>query len=75
MISVVMLRSRSRVFGKGAGCTGLLASVITLGLFVPVIGLYISIFSLLFYAIWLGLVARGLFQLGHGVLPQMPHRN
>ncbi len=75
MISAVMLRSRSGVFGKGAAYTGILASVITLGLFVPVIGLYVSIFSLLFYAIWLGLVARGLFQLGHGVLPQMANRN
>ena len=31
MISAVMLRSRSRVFGKGAAYTGLLASAITLG--------------------------------------------
>ncbi len=75
MISVVMLRSRSRVFGKGAAYTGILASVITLGLFVPVIGLYVSIFSLLFYAIWLGLVARGLFQISHGVLPEAADRS
>jgi len=75
LISAAMLRSRSCVFGKGAAYTGLLASVITLGLFVPVIGLYVSIFSLLFYAIWLGLVARGLFQLRHGVLPEAADRS
>ncbi len=75
MISAVMLQSRSRVFGKGAAYTGILASVITLGLFVPVIGLYISIFSLLFYAIWLGLVARSLFQLGHGSLSEAADRS
>src|SRR5574341_267627 len=62
MTSAVMLRSKN--FSRVTAYAGILASVITLDLFVPVIGLYISVFSLLFYAIWLSLIARRLFQLG-----------
>jgi hypothetical protein len=62
MMSAAMLRSST--FNKGTAFTGILASLITLGLFVPKIGLYISIFSLIPYAIWLILVARRFFLLG-----------
>ena len=43
---------------------GLLANVIALGLYVPVIGIYISIFSVLFLEIFYILVARRFFQMG-----------
>ncbi len=47
--------------------TGILAGVIGFGLYVPTIGIYISIFSVVFMAIWYILIARSLFQLGQGV--------
>jgi hypothetical protein len=64
LISIMMWQDHTCLFGKRCAGIGIAASLITLGLFVPVIGLYISIFSVLFYAPWLGLVARGLFKLG-----------
>jgi hypothetical protein len=62
IMSIVMLNSG--IFSKRTATAGILASLITLGLFVPKIGLYISIFSLIPYAIWLILVARRFFLLG-----------
>jgi len=61
-ISAVMLRSV--LFGKVAACAGILANVIGLGLYVPVVGIYITVFSVLFLWIWYILIARRLFQLG-----------
>ncbi|MFC2032683.1 hypothetical protein ACFLUS_04930 [Chloroflexota bacterium] len=61
-ISVVMLRSN--IFGKVTAYLGIAANVIALGLYVPTIGVYISIFSVLFLWVWYILIARKLFQLG-----------
>lgn len=63
IIPIVMLQSQ--VFGRGTAYLGLLANVIALGLYVPTIGLYISIFSVLFLDIFYSLVARRLFQMSH----------
>ncbi|MDP2755196.1 MAG: hypothetical protein Q8P40_12515 [Nitrospirota bacterium] len=65
IISVVMLRSN--IFGKVTAYMGILAGVIGFGLYVPAIGIYISIFSVVFIAIWYILIARRLFQLGQGI--------
>jgi hypothetical protein len=65
IISVVMLRSN--IFSKVTAYMGILAGVIGFGLYVPTIGIYISIFSVVFMAIWYILIARSLFQLGQGV--------
>jgi hypothetical protein len=62
IIPVVMLRSG--LFSKSTTYTGLLANIIALGLYVPVVGIYISIFSVLFLAIFYLLAARRLFQMG-----------
>jgi fumarate reductase subunit D len=62
IFSAVMLRSN--IFSKVTAYAGILAGVIALGLFVPKIGIFISIFSILFYEIWYILIARRLFQLG-----------
>ena len=75
IISVVMLQDRSRIFGKSTAYLGILANVIALGLYVPKIGAYISIFSVVFLWIWYILLARRLFQLGHGALPQVANQN
>ena len=75
IISAVMLQDRSRVFGKSTAYLGILANVIALGLFVPKVGVYISIFSVVFLWIWYILLARRLFQLGHGVLSEVTNRS
>lgn len=62
IISSVMLRSG--VFSKTTATMGLLANAISLGLYVPVVGLYISIFSVLFLEIFYILVTRRFFQMG-----------
>jgi hypothetical protein len=62
IISGVMLRSG--IFSKMTAYMGILANAISLGLYVPVVGLYISIFSVLFLEIFYILVARRLFQMG-----------
>jgi len=61
-ISVVMLRTH--LFRRAVGYTGIVANVLALGLFVPGIGLLLSILSVLpFLLVWYLLVARRLFQL------------
>jgi hypothetical protein len=62
IISTVMLRSN--IFSKVTAYAGILAGVIAFGIFVPKIGIFISIFSILFYEIWYILIARRLFRLG-----------
>jgi hypothetical protein len=62
MLSAVMLRSK--LFSKTTAYLGILANVIALGLYVPVIGIYISVFSVVFLWVWYLLIARRLFQLG-----------
>jgi hypothetical protein len=63
LIGVVMWRSE--VFSRVTASMAILANIISLGLYVPVVGLYISIFSVLFLEIFYILVARRLWQLGH----------
>jgi hypothetical protein len=65
IISVVMLQSK--LFSKATAYFGILANVISLGLYVPKVGIYISVFSVVFLWVWYILIARRLFQLGKGV--------
>ena len=62
IVSVVMINSES--FGRRIAYLGIAANLITLGFYLPVIGIYISIFSVLFYWIWYLLIARHLWRLG-----------
>jgi hypothetical protein len=62
IISLVMLKSN--VFSKATAAVRIASSVCDFGLYVPGIGMYISIFSVLFLVIWNILIARRLFQLG-----------
>jgi hypothetical protein len=64
IISLVMLKTN--LFSKTTAYLRIASSVFDFGLYVPVIGMYISIFSVLFLLIWDILVARRLFQLGRG---------
>ena len=70
IISLIMLQSRTTVFGKSTAYVGILANVIALGLYVPKIGVYISIFSVVLLWIWYILIARRLYQLGNTVLSE-----
>lgn len=62
IISVVMLWSN--IFSRATAYMGIAANVLALGFYVPVIGLFLLFFSVLFYWIWCLLVARRLLQLG-----------
>jgi hypothetical protein len=61
-IGVVMWRSS--LFSRATASMAVLANVISLGLYVPVVGLYLSIFSVLFLEIFYILVARRFLQMG-----------
>jgi hypothetical protein len=62
MISTVMLRTN--VFSKATAYIGILANALALGLFVPTVGLLLSLVSVIpFLLIWYILLARRLFQL------------
>jgi hypothetical protein len=62
IVSVVMLQSN--IFGRVTAYMGLLAAILNWGLYVPGIGIFLSILSIVPLAIWNILVARRLFQLG-----------
>ncbi len=62
IISVVMLREKT--FGKVAAWAGILGNLVGWGLYVPEIGIYISLFSVVGLLIWYIQVGRGLIKLG-----------
>lgn len=61
IIAAVMLRSR--VFGRATAYAGLLTNGIGLGIFVPAIGLYLAVLSVLPLEVWYVLLGLRLFQL------------
>jgi uncharacterized protein DUF4386 len=63
MISIVMLKTT--LFSKATAYIRIASSVCDFGLFVPTIGMFIAIFSMLFLVIWNIMIARSLFQLAH----------
>jgi hypothetical protein len=54
---------KSRIFSRATAYVRIGSSVFDFGLYVPVIGIYLSIFSVLFLFAWNIMVARRLFQL------------
>lgn len=64
IISAVMLWSN--IFGKVTAYVGIGANVLALGLFMPVIGVYISLISVVALLVWYVLVAIKLFMLAQG---------
>ena len=64
IISAVMLRSDNIFFSKPTAYVGIMASALGLGLFVPIIGLLLSLISLIPTVMWYILIARRLFRLG-----------
>lgn len=61
IISLVMLQGR--VFSKATAYVRIGSSLFDFGLYVPVVGIYLSIFSVLFLFVWNLMVARRLLQL------------
>jgi hypothetical protein len=61
IVSLAMLKSK--VFSKATAYVRIGSSVFDFGLFLPGIGMYISIFSVFFLFAWNVMVARRLFQL------------
>jgi hypothetical protein len=64
IISVAMLRSN--IFGKVTASVGIVANVLAVGLFVPAIGVFLSLISVVGLLIWYILIARRLFTLALG---------
>jgi hypothetical protein len=64
LIGIVMLRSG--VFSRATGWLAILANGVGLGLYVPTVGVYISVFSVVFLEVWYLLVARRLVQIRPG---------
>jgi hypothetical protein len=62
LIGLVMLRSG--VFGKPTAYLAIVANAVGLGLYLPRIGLYVSVFSVVFLEIWYILVGRRLLRIG-----------
>ncbi len=62
LISVVMLKSH--LFSRSTAYFRIASSLLDFGLFIPAIGLFVSLFSVVCLLIWNILVARRLWQLG-----------
>jgi hypothetical protein len=60
--SFLMLRSHT--FSKATAWVGIVTNIIVFGLYVPVVGVWISMLSVVGYLIWYVLIARRLIQLG-----------
>ena len=73
IISVVMLRST--IFGKVTAYVGILANALGLGLFVPAIGVFLALISVVGLLIWYILIARRLFQLAQGLSKKEANQN
>lgn len=66
VVCFVMLRGR--VFGKGTAYVGILANILALGFYLPGIGIFLALLSVLpFLLIWNILIARRFFQLASGM--------
>jgi hypothetical protein len=57
------LMLRSDIFGNKAAYVGIVTNIVVFGLYVPQIGVYISLLSVVGYLIWYILIARRLLQL------------
>ena len=56
------------MFGRAIAYLGIAANAIALGLYVPVVGVYLSVFSVLFLEAWYILLGRRLLQFQSGMV-------
>ena len=71
IISVVMLQSTT--FGKVTAVVGIVANALAVGFFVPVIGVFLSLISVVALLIWYVLIATKLFMLTQSVSNKEVH--
>jgi hypothetical protein len=64
LFGVAMLRGRA--FSRPTGWLAVVANTVALGLYVPRVGVFIAVFSVLFLEVWYILIARRLHRLGRG---------
>jgi hypothetical protein len=62
--SILMLRSAT--FSRATAYVGIVTNIVVFGLYVPEVGVWISMLSVAGYLLWYILIARRLFQLGWG---------
>jgi hypothetical protein len=62
IISLVMLKTN--IFSRATAYVRIASSVFDFGLFVPIVGMFFAIFSMVFLVAWNIMIARRLFQLG-----------
>jgi hypothetical protein len=67
-ITIPAIMLRGKLFSKTIAILGILANAIGLGLYLPVIGIFLALFSVVFLEIWYILLGRRLLQLGQGAL-------
>jgi hypothetical protein len=60
--SFLMLRGET--FGKATAYVGIVTNIVVFGLYVPEVGVFLSLLSVVGYAIWYILIARRLIRLG-----------
>jgi hypothetical protein len=60
------LMLRSDIYSRATAYVGIVTNVVVFGLYVPVVGVFISLLSVLGYIIWYLLIARRLLKLGWG---------
>jgi hypothetical protein len=68
------LMLRSDTFSKATAYVGIVTNIVVFGLYVPQVGVYLSLLSVAGYLIWYILIARRLFQLGWGVSQEVEGR-
>ncbi len=72
LFGVVILRSRA--FSRPTGWLAIVANAVALGLYVPRVGVFIAVVSVLFLEVWYVLIARRLYQFGRGTTPEPDYR-
>jgi hypothetical protein len=58
------LMLRSEMFRKATACVGIAANIVVFCFYIPEVGVWISLLSVVGYLIWYILIARGLIRLG-----------
>ena len=62
-----MVMLRGKVFSKATAVLGILGNAIGLGLYLPAIGIFLALFSVVFLELWYILLGRRLLQLGRSI--------
>ena len=67
LLITAILMLRSEVYGKASAYVGIATNLVVFGLYVPVVGVYLSLVSVAGYLVWWIMLARRFFQLGQHV--------